>query len=293
LPEIDIATIVEEARIRLVAEDRFPSGLEGIRDSVLLKHNPFDEPHKERTSKLKVKETEAADLIYFTGCTAAYREHSIANATVEVVENLGSSISIPTDEWCCGSPLFRTGFVGEALEQARHNAEVLNDMKGDAILTTCPGCYRVLTQDYPNSGLGIEKPIMHVSQFLMKHIDKIPKRSLEGGVTFHDPCHLGRHCGIYDEPRAVIQQVTGDPVNEMERNRDNAMCCGNGAGLRTLFNSQAKKIGRERVRQAMLTGSRYLVTACPFCKNMLASEAKEALEVLDLPELVRTALKQD
>jgi Fe-S oxidoreductase len=268
-------------------------GLEAIRSSILSNHNPFNEPHKRRSSEFKIKETKAADLIYFTGCTAAYREHDIANASLEVLDKLGFSVSIPSDEWCCGSPLLRTGFTSEALEQAQHNVEVLNRMSGDTILTTCPGCYRVLTQDYPSNGLQIEKPIMHLSQFLAEHIDKVPEGSLAGGVTFHDPCHLGRHCGVYEEPRMVIERITGESPKEMKRSRDNAMCCGNGAGLRTLFDSHAKKIGRERVRQAALTGSRYLITACPFCKNMLASEAEGTLEVLDLPELVWTVLRED
>ncbi|UCE09633.1 MAG: (Fe-S)-binding protein [Candidatus Thorarchaeota archaeon] len=292
LPEIDIATIVEDARRILVSQDRFPKGLETIRSSVLSNHNPFCEPHEKRVAKIRFKKTKSADVIYFTGCTAAYREHGIANASIEALKEFGFNVSIPDDEWCCGSPLLRTGFTSEALEQARHNVEILNEMSGETILTTCPGCYRVLTQDYPVNDLRIEKPVMHLSQFLAKHIDKVPKGNLAGGVTFHDPCHLGRHCGVYEEPRLVIERITGESVKEMERSRDNAMCCGNGAGFRTLFSSQAKKIGGERVRQAALTGSRYLITACPFCRNLLASEAGETLEVLDLPELVMTVLRK-
>jgi len=87
----------------------------------------------------------------------------------------------------------------------------------------------------------------------------------------------------------VIETISGAPIVEMERTRDNAMCCGNGAGLRTLFPEKAKKIGAERVRQAKNTGANILVTSCPFCKNMLKSQSGEDLIVLDLPEIVLMA----
>ncbi|MHA1863079.1 MAG: (Fe-S)-binding protein, partial [Candidatus Thorarchaeota archaeon] len=117
----------------------------------------------------------------------------------------------------------------------------------------------------------------------------LPVGKFEGSITYHDPCHLGRHCDIYDEPRTVIEKVSGSPLVEMERTRDNATCCGNGAGLRTLFPDKAKKIGTERVKHATDTGAKVLVTSCPFCKNMLESQSGEDLTVYDLPELVLMA----
>ena len=292
LPEIDIADIVETRRRQLVEEGRFPSGLNPMVDSIRTHHNPYKEPHEKRTSWLKTPKVEGRSLVYFTGCTAAYRENSIARDAVSVLSSLGYQVDIPKDEWCCGSPLLRTGFAEDALEQARHNVEILNGMDAEQIVVTCPGCYRVLTQDYPNHGLEINKPVRHITELLQSHLKSLPEFELDGPVTFHDSCHLGRHSGVYEQPREVIERVSKSVLVEMERNRDNAMCCGNGAGLRTLFPEHAKKIGAERVRQAERTGAKYLITSCPFCKSMLESQAKDRLIVLDLPELVEMAKKR-
>jgi heterodisulfide reductase subunit D len=231
-------------------------------------------------------------LFYFMGCTAAYREQEIASTTVELLESLGYRISVgneSSDEWCCGSPLFRTGDVELGLEQARHNAKMLNEIDAEEIVVTCPGCFRVLSHDYPEYGLILNKPVRHISQLLNEIKDILPAHDFKGTITYHDPCHLGRHSNIYDEPRNVINQISNSNIVEMERSRDNAMCCGNGAGLRTLFSEHAKKIGKERIQQAKQTGASILVTSCPFCKNMLESQSGDDLIVLDLPELVLQA----
>jgi len=292
-PEIDIATIVEEQRKALVAEGRHPKGLNEMAQAIKQHHNPYSEPHLLRNNWLSIKkEKEGKSLFYFIGCTAAYREKEIASSTVELLESLGYNIVIGTessDEWCCGSPLFRTGDVEIGLEQARHNTELLNELNVEEILVTCPGCYRVLSRDYPEHGLVLNKPVRHISQLLDEIKDHLPAIDFEGPITYHDPCHLGRHSNIYDEPRNVINQISNSTMVEMERTRENAMCCGNGAGLRTLFPEQARKIGMERVLQAKRTGASVLVTSCPFCKNMLQSQSGDNLTVLDLPELVLKA----
>ena len=292
IPEIDIAELVEIRRIQLVKEGRFPPGLSPLVDSIRTHHNPYKEHHEKRTDWLEIQKVDGRSLVYFTGCTAAYRENSIAQDAVSILSSLGYQVDIPEDEWCCGSPLLRTGFVDDALEQARHNVEILNRMDAEEIVVTCPGCYRALTQDYPKHGLEINKPVRHIAELLQSHLKSLPEFELDGPVTFHDSCHLGRHSGVYEQPREVIERVSKGALVEMERNRDNAMCCGNGAGLRTLFPEHAKKIGAERVRQAERTGAKYLVTSCPFCKNMLESQAKDSLKVLDLPELIEMAKKR-
>ncbi len=292
-PEIDIATIVEEQRRVLVAEERRPKGLDEMALAIKQYHNPYSEPHASRNNWLSIKKKkEGKSLFYFTGCTAAYREQEIASSTVELLESLGYRISIgngSSDEWCCGSPLFRTGDIELGLEQARHNTQMLNELDVEAIVVTCPGCFRVLSKDYPEHGLVLNKPVRHISELLDEIKDHLPAADFEGKITYHDPCHLGRHSNIYDAPRNVIKQVSHSNLTEMERTRDNAMCCGNGAGLRTLFPEHAKKIGMERVQQAKQSGASILVTSCPFCKNMLQSQSGNDLTVLDLPELVLQA----
>ena len=290
-PEIDVATLVEIKRRDLVKKNLQPAGISRIASLVKDTHNPFGEDHKKRNDWIKTGSSKGKRILYFTGCTAAYREKSSSQDTVSLLESLGYTVIITPDEWCCGSPLFRTGDIQVGLEHAAHNAKVLNDIDAEEILVTCPGCYRVLTGDYPDNGHELNKPIRHISEFLAKTLDKLPTAKFDGPISFHDPCHLGRHSGIYDEPRDIIERVSGSPIVEMERNRENAMCCGNGAGLRTLFSEHAKKIGAERIRHATNVGAKYLVTSCPFCKEMLASQSDEHINVLDLPEFVLKASK--
>jgi len=289
VPGIDIASIVEAVRERIVAEERAPPAIIKMAETIESCHNPYGEDHTHRNDWVTIEETDGQGIVYFTGCTAAYRETSILTSTTETLTGLGYNVIVTPDEWCCGSPLFRTGFKELALSQARHNVNVLNSIEAEAIVVTCPGCYRVLTQDYPENGLQLNKPVLHLSQLLADRLDDLPKGVLHARFTYHDPCHLGRHSGVYEPPRQVITRLSADGLVEMQRNRDNAMCCGNGAGLRTLFPEKSREIGAERVRQAVETGADYLVTACPFCKNMLASQSDNSLNVIDLPELVQMA----
>jgi heterodisulfide reductase subunit D len=289
-PEIDVATIVEAKRRMLVTEGRRPNGLNEMASSIQKYHNPYSEPHEERNSWLKSKGKKAGrSVLYFTGCTAAYREKDIARNTVELLESLDFTVRTSPEEWCCGSPLLRTGDVELGLKLAAHNVDVFNKTVADEIVVTCPGCFRVLTKDYAELGLRLEKPVRHISQLLDGCKDSLPVFDFDAIITYHDPCHLGRHSNIYDEPRNVINQITSSKLVEMERTRENAMCCGNGAGLRTLFPGHAKIIGSERVRQAKDVGANILVTSCPFCKNMLESQAGAGLLVLDLPDFVMMA----
>ena len=291
-PEIDIATLVELKRREFVAQGRQPKGLGKLSLSVRKKFNPFDEPSDKRNDWIKPKKNKGTPVLYFVGCLASYREKEIAKDTVASLELLGYQVIITEDEGCCGSPLFRTGDEEGGLDMAQHNVAVLNDLDVQEVVTSCPGCYRVLTQDYPDRDLKINKPVRHISEVLSASLKKLPTSSFDGNITYHDPCHLGRHCGIYDPPRDVIFHVSGTPLVEMERNRDNSTCCGNGAGLRILFPDAAKKIGTERIRHAKNVDAKYIVTTCPFCKNMLASQSDETLDVLDLPEFVMLAQKR-
>jgi Fe-S oxidoreductase len=290
---VDIAEIVETIRKSLVSRNLQPKGLNSLRDSIDEHHNPFSEPHEERNKWLGIGRQETTDVIYFAGCTSSYREKEIAESTISLLQHLGYSVEVAPDEWCCGSPLLRTGFEETSKQIAEHNAELLNSLDADEILVTCPGCLKTLREDYSRLGVELNKPVIHLSEFLERQLESLPSMDFEGEITYHDPCHLGRHSEIYDAPRNVIEAVTGQKTVEMAQSRENAMCCGNGAGLRTLFPDYAHKIGKERIQQAKETGAEILVSTCPFCKNMLNAEADGDLEVLDLSELVESARSRE
>ena len=213
-------------------------------------------------------------MIYFRGCTAREKETSIADSTEELLKSAGVDYTVLEDEKCCGSVLMRTGFIDEAKEQIQKNTEVLSN---DLILTSCAGCYKTLKDDY--EGLDV----IHISQFLKELIDEnkldFSKKNLT--VTYHDSCHLGRHCNVFDEPRDVISGVAD--LVEMENNRESSLCCGAGGGVKSAYPEIANQMAELRINQAKQTGCSTLVTPCPFCKLNLENED---MEVLDLTEFL-------
>lgn len=213
-------------------------------------------------------------MIYFRGCTAREKLPDIQNATETLLKLAGVDYSILDDEKCCGSVLLRTGFEDEALKQIEKNTEIL---KGEVILTSCAGCYKTLTTDY--EGLDV----IHISQLLDNLIKegKLNFSKKDLNVTYHDSCHLGRHCGVFDEPREVIKSVAD--IVEMENIREDSLCCGAGGGVKSAYPVIASQMSDSRIKQAKETGCDTLVTPCPFCKLNLENRG---MDVLDLTEFL-------
>ena len=213
-------------------------------------------------------------MLYFRGCTAREKQTGIQDATEKLLNLAGVDYHVLEDEKCCGSVLLRTGFVNEAQKQIEENSEVLKDEK---IITSCAGCYKTLKEDY--EGLDV----VHISQLLDQLIGEgrinITKADLN--VTYHDSCHLGRHCNVFDEPRNVIGSVAN--IVEMENSHDDSLCCGAGGGVKSAYPEIAGQMAKSRIAQAKETGCETLVTACPFCKLNLENDE---LEVMDLTEFL-------
>ena len=213
-------------------------------------------------------------MLYFRGCTAREKLPDIQDATEKLLKLANVDYHILDDEKCCGSVLLRTGFLKEAQEQIKKNTEIL---KGETIITSCAGCYKTLTEDY--DGLDV----IHISQLLNQLIkeNKIKLSKNDFDVTYHDSCHLGRHCDVFDEPREVIESVAN--LVEMKNIRENSLCCGAGGGVKSAYPEIADQMAKSRIAQSKETGCETLVTPCPFCKLNLENDD---LEVLDLTEFL-------
>ena len=196
-------------------------------------------------------------MLYFRGCTAREKLTSIQEATEKLLKLADVDYHVLEDEKCCGSVLLRTGFLKEAQEQIEKNTEIL---KGETVITSCAGCYKTLKEDY--DGLDV----IHISQLLNQLINegKLDVSKTDLNVTYHDSCHLGRHCDEFDEPREVINSVAN--LIEMENVRENSLCCGAGGGVKSAYPQIASQMGKSRIEQAKETGCETLVTPCPFCK---------------------------
>lgn len=262
-------------------------------------HNPYFEKHGDRLSwipKGTKYSQKGGDALFFIGCTSAYRLKDICSTFLDIANKAKINLSISKDEWCCGSINLRTGVENSFIELAKHNFEVFKNAEVDAIVVTCAGCYKTFKNDYPKyiDDWGLE--VLHSIEMINDAIDQgklTIKNKIDGIITYHDPCHLGRHCGIYEAPRNVIDAIRKSDFVEMRRNKKYAYCCGAGGGLKSAFPELAIEIALDRIKEAENTGAEYLTTTCPFCLNNLRDAAKQAsskLKVVDLLELVKKAI---
>ncbi len=270
-------------------------------------HNPYLESHSKRWDWLPkgIVLPEKSEMVYFVGCTSAYRQKVLAQDTVTVFDSLGLDFTIMRDEWCCTSPLLRTGqwetdYVS-ASEIAQHNIEEAKKVGACKIVTTCSGCFRTWKKDYLeeydwllNSKHDFE--VLHTTQLLEKMIKNGEielKNEVKMKVTYHDPCHLGRHMGVYDSPRNILKAIPGIELVEMPRTRENAWCCGSGGGVKSGYGEWSVETAYERVKEAEKLGVEAIVSACPFCWRNLDDAIKQhnsKLQIYDVIQLVRKSM---
>jgi heterodisulfide reductase subunit D len=300
-PLISQPDITKALRADLFAAGvEIPEGMRMFGENVEKTHNILGGPVKGRTNWLTpdIKVATDADTVFFPGCLAAYRSPEIAKATAKILNKAGIKFSIlGEEEWCCGSPLIMTGQLRLAKKVAKHNVEQL---KGKKVITACAGCARCFREEYPKlMGKGYELNLVHMVELLPELVEsgKIKFKAHKGKkeiVTYHDPCELGRECGIYDQPRQVIQSIPGIELVEMERNRENTWCCGGGGGVKAANYALSLEIGKDKIPEALATGAKRVISACPSCKasinDAIRAMGKEAeIKAIDITELVAEA----
>ncbi len=301
--ELPLIEIWEVVRHELVRRKYAPLSMhKKLKEITFINMNPYGGDQEKRGDWLDRRLiTEDAKTLYFAGCTASFRLTDLAKSTASVLNKLGIEFTYAgNDEVCCGSPFLRTGQRDIVRRLFTKNFKVWSRMGIERIITSCPGCYRTIAKDYPRiaeeEGVEFNIEVAHtvtVLDELMREADVSISISNPGIATYHDPCHLGRHMGVYDEPRNVIEKL-GIELIEMERSREFALCCGAGGGLRSQFKEISFEIGRERVEEAVETGAKWLITCCPFCEYHLSKSSEKLgnpIEVVDLVELADKMLR--
>ncbi len=301
---INTVELWESMRANLVKKGLGPYGKQNMFPKLIGQyHNPYMKDQKDRLAWVPedVKIEDKADIVYFTGCTAGYNQLALAFATSRVLNKLGIKFAmLGEDEWCCGSALIRTGQAhinNVPFELAKHNVEAIQKKGAKKVLFACAGCFRAAKVDWPRI-LGKELPfeVVHVSEFLADLIkqDKIKwEKSINKTITYHDPCHLGRHVGVFDAPRYVLSHIPGVKFVEMDRIKEFQRCCGAGGGVKAGLPDLALGVAESRVEDAVATNADILSSCCPFCKRNLM-DGRDALQVdlvvEDVIELVAEAL---
>ncbi len=279
--ELGAPELFEEMRRELASKGWILDVHKSIAENIKETKNAYGEKYE-----YKVKTTDQnADVIYYIGCTARYRVPEIADAMLEIFDKLGLKYQVMDEEWCCGSVLFRTGQVEATKELVAHNVEEIRNSGAKTVVFTCPGCLKTFEKDYPD--MGVE--LVHSTQFLTR-FENINLKKEDLKAAYHDPCHLGRDLGIYEEPRAVLSEVAD--IKTMKREKEQAWCCGSGGGVKSAFDDFALWSATERLKEAKEAGAEALVSACPFCKRNLKEAAEnEEIEVYDVVELVNMCLE--
>jgi Fe-S oxidoreductase len=297
---INTVELWEAMRANLVKRGTGPYGKQGAMPKIISDtFNSYNEPKENRLTWIPgdVKIADKAEILYFMGCTAGMKQTNLAVSTARVLNKLGVEFcTLGEEEACCGSVLLRTGQYHKednlAKRLAESNVSKIKAKGAKTVLYACSGCFRASLVDWPRL-LGEETPfkVMHVSQFLAEKLEKgeIKWEKKPFGedkiVTYHDPCHLGRHVGVYEEPRKVLQSMPGMEYVEMDRNRSYQRCCGAGGGVKAGMPELALSIAKARVGDAISvlypegekkTKTNVFAQACPFCKRNL-SDGRDAL----------------
>ena len=261
--------------------------------------NPFGLPQHERMSWLleqgvqTISENPGAEYLYWVGCQSSYdpRSREVAKALVKLLKAANVSFAVlGNEEVCTGEPVRRMGEEGRFQELVMKNLETLKGHNVRKVIVHCAHCFNTFKNEYPEFGGDFE--VVHHSQLLSKLVleGRLPKATMPGTVTFHDPCNLGRINGIIDEPRQALMSVQGLDLKEMKRYGKGSFCCGGGGANVWYEVQEKKKIGAIRVEEAQATGAQTLAVACPFCITMFEDAAKalgdEKLKVMDMAEIM-------
>ncbi len=239
---------------------------------------------------------------YWAGCTASYVEHDIAQNAAHILKEGGIDFTyLGNDEACCGIPFYAAGKWDLFAKAVEHNINELNKRGVEELVISCPGCWVTLNHYYrewaPKLGLKYDIKIKHITEVASELVKtgklKFKQTPKDGGrITYHDPCHIGRHGGIYDPPRDVLKAIPGIEFVEMEHNRENGLCCGSVLS-RVGRPPAADAIGISRMREAEAVKADIVLTTCPCCEVQLrvgARAGKSPVRVLDFTDLVVEAM---
>ena len=301
--------IIDVRRERVLSAAEFPNGLKNAFNHMERAGNPWGIAADERMAWAKdmpfavptLEQKSDPAVLYWVGCAAAFdpRAQKIARSMAELLHAAGLDWAvIGKSEKCTGDAARRTGNEYLFAQMAEQNIAVLNEVKPTTIVTHCPHCFHTISNEYPQFGGNFT--VKHHTQFIEELIRDGKIKVDAGGAgaaTYHDPCYLGRHNGVFDPPRALIQS-TGARITEPNRNRSNSFCCGAGGGQFWKDEERGnERVSTNRYRELKQTGAKTIATSCPFCMRMITEEtAKEeegaAPDVLDVAEIVARSLRR-
>lgn len=326
-----VDAIVDMRRYQNLIESAFPNELGGLFKNMENKGNPWGMAARARLDWAKdlpfpvkilgqdVESADDVDYLFWVGCAGAYEDRAkkTTRAVAELLDTAGVTFAILGDgETCTGDSARRAGneFLFQML--AQQNVEVLNEVGATKIVVTCAHCFNTIKNEYPQ--LGGKYEVVHHTQLLNrlvreKKLVPVARPAERPGmssnkdvastaetVTYHDPCYLGRHNGVYSPPRELIGALPGVELKEMERTKEKSFCCGAGGARMWMEEKLGTRINMNRTEEALATGAERIAIGCPFCRVMISdgltakqSEGQgEEVEVVDVAQMLLAAVRR-
>ncbi|MEW6530450.1 MAG: (Fe-S)-binding protein [Thermodesulfobacteriota bacterium] len=296
---VEIINNVMGMRRMLAEVGTIPPSLKTIAGSLHSQGNPWSGPRDQRTAWIKDVEvptfSEQTEYFLFVCCTSCFdaRSQNIARSVAKALTAAGISFGIiGNEESCCGEAIRKVGDEQLFQNLAQANVKLYNSKGVKKIIVTSPHCLYTFKNEYPE--LGGEWEVFHYSEVLASAVSEGKLKlsgSDAGAVTFHDPCYLGRHTKLYDPPRQLLQSLPGADLKELARTKNKSVCCQGGGGRVWMETAAGERFAELRINDAVATGAKTLVTACPYCITMLEDSLKvlgkqDELSVKELSELV-------
>ncbi len=299
--------IVDTRRFLVMEEAEFPETMQQALTSVETRAHPFRGTAFSRVDWAQglpiatMAEAREADVLLWVGCGGALveRNQKIVRSLAQLLTKAGVSFAIlGREEKCTGDPARRIGNEFLFQQLAEDNIATLDRYKTKTIVTSCPHCFNTLRNEYPQFGGHYE--VFHHSEYLARLVRE-GKLTVEAPtdkkITFHDPCYLGRHNGVYDAPRELVQIASSYAPLEMAQSRANGFCCGGGGGMSFIDEPSDKRVNQERARQVLETEADIVAVGCPFCTTMLedginARRGDRDIQVMDVAELLWLAVER-
>ncbi|MEI7054925.1 (Fe-S)-binding protein [Nocardioides sp. CCNWLW239] len=312
--------IMDMRRYQVLVESNFPSELNGLFKGLEGKGNPWnmnanarmdwakDLPFDVKEVGKDIESLEEVDWLFWVGCAGAYEDRAkkTTRAVAELLDMAGVSFGVlGNGETCTGDSARRAGneFVFQGL--AQQNVETFKEFKVKKAVTTCAHCFNTLKNEYKE--FGIELEVVHHTQLLNRLVREGKLTPVADGagahkrsITYHDPCYIGRHNGVYEPPRELLQIMPGAEYKEMPRNSERSFCCGAGGARMWMEEKIGSRINENRTNEAVATGADQIAVGCPFCRVMLSDgltkaqangAAREEVEVLDVAQMLLASVK--
>lgn len=303
--EVEIIDVIRAGR-RILLEFQYskaPASLRSAMGNLTSQGNPWGWEHEKRADWAKGLDVKTFSsehsLLYFPGCVPSHDPDlvRIAQATAHILKRTGAKFGIlGVEERCCGESVRKAGNEELFEMLSKSNIDAFQKRGVKEVIVSSPHCYTTFKDEYP--ALGGDFKVTHFMQYLAKLVEEGTlkfSKEVNKTVVYHDPCYLGRHNGIYEEPRMVLKSIPGLVLMDEVDSRENSLCCGGGGARIWMETKKGERFSDILVNQAIEMGADILATACPYClfnfrDSVLTEEKTDLLEIKSVAEIVHEAL---